>query len=231
MAAVFRQMGRARFDVVSGSRLPIVRPILRPQNSLCSSYVLWYFGVMIPFGPVFASASPQPPTHWWQGASGHWYIHNIYSIHSIPEWLGVCNYLFARPLQNGKREPFYIGESGNFDIRISRHEKFAPALRLGATELHVHLLANTKQQRLDIETDLRNAHWTTLNAQPSRAASGLSGLAGLLPSMSGGLGALSAVPAPLKNYLAPAEAFSLADALSTNSPLDALLRSVPPYKI
>jgi hypothetical protein len=32
----------------------------------------------------------------------------------------------------------FCGESGDFGERIDRHEKFLPALRLGATEVHVH---------------------------------------------------------------------------------------------
>lgn len=75
------------------------------------------------------------------------------------------------------RQPYYIGETGDLGERIDRHEKFLPALRLGATEVHVHLFALSRQQRLDIETDLRRAHPTLLNEQ------GIAGLSSPLGSL------------------------------------------------
>lgn len=114
---------------------------------------------------------PQPPGHWWQGASGRWYYFSIYPITAIPSWIGECNYIFARPRYDiaQSREPFYIGEKGDTD-RFLRHEKLDPALQLGATELHLHLLAKSRRERLDIETDLRNSHITPLNRQLGVAA-------------------------------------------------------------
>ena len=101
---------------------------------------------------------------WWQGASGAWYIHSVYPIHLVPDFR-ACNYIFAGPRFDGMRQPYYIGESGDFGERIDRHEKFSPARRLGATEVHGHLLAASRQQRLDIETDVRRGHPTPLNEQ------------------------------------------------------------------
>ena len=109
-------------------------------------------------------APAQRQNWWWQGASGAWYIHTVYSIGALPDFK-ACNYIFAGPRFDGKRQPYYIGESGDFAERIDRHEKFLPALRLGATEVHVHLLAASRQQRLNIETDLRRGHRTPLNEQ------------------------------------------------------------------
>ncbi len=107
---------------------------------------------------------PEPQNWWWQGAAGAWYIHTVYPIRAVPDFK-ACNYIFAGPRFDGKRQPYYIGESGDFAERIDRHEKFLPALRLGATEVHVHLLAASRQQRLNIETDLRRGHPTPLNEQ------------------------------------------------------------------
>jgi len=112
------------------------------------------------------NARNNEPTYWWQGASGRWYIHTVYPIHAIPGFK-ACNYIFARPRFDGTREPFYIGQSGEFDERLDRHEKLGPALWLGATEIHVHLLAQSRQERLNIETDLRHGHVTPLNEQPT----------------------------------------------------------------
>ena len=140
------------------------------------------------------AVSNNKPTHWWQGASGRWYIHTIYPIHSIPEFIRACNYIFARPGNlthfdgTGERVPLYIGESGEFDERLDRHEKLGQALRLGATEIHIHLLAQSRQERVNVETDLRHAHATPLNGQPTptspfllpRPSSSLLSLADLL---------------------------------------------------
>ncbi len=120
----------------------------------------------------------------------------------MPELEG-CNYILARPRLDGRgfRDALYIGQTKNGDNRlsISRHEKFLPAQRLGATEVHVHLLTTFTQERLDIETDLRHEHPTPLNNQPTPApatnALGLSGLGSLeAPLFGGGLGMLSGSP-------------------------------------
>jgi hypothetical protein len=129
--------------------------------------------------------SPPPtPVHRWQGASGKWYHFNIYPITAIPNWIIECNYFFARPRFDlaQSREPFYIGESGDFDKELANHPKLQPAKLLGATEVHICFLARSRPERLDIETDLRRGHWTPLNYQPTPAS---------LPAC-GGLGSLAA---------------------------------------
>ncbi len=129
-----------------------------------------------------------PPMHRWQGASGRWYYFTVYPISAIPSWIAGCNYIFARPRfdQANSREPLYIGEKGDTD-RFTNHEKLTPALRLGATELHVHLSAKSRGERLDIETDLRHAHRTPLNAQPTPAPVNTLGALGEIFGYGGGL--------------------------------------------
>jgi len=148
--------------------------------------------------------------HGWQGASGCWYYFSIYPIAAIPSWIRECNYIFARPRYDiaQAREPFYIGEKGDTG-RLERHEKLGPALRLGATELHIHLSAKSRWERLEIETDLRNAHPTPLNYQPSTAETYRSIIGGMTSPFDfgapSGLGALASAlgivseprPAPL----------------------------------
>lgn len=146
------------------------------------------------------SPPPQPPLHRWQGASGQWHYFSVYALSSVPDWIGCCNYIFARPRYDlaQSREPFYIGEKGDTD-RFSNHEKLWPARALGATELHVCFAAKSRWERLDIETDLRNAHWTPLNLQPTRAPEPVNALGALTgiggPHTGGGiLGALRGLP-------------------------------------
>ncbi len=131
--------------------------------------------------------------YWWQGASGHGYVHTVYPIHAIPDFIKACNYIFARPRFDGTREPLYIGESGAFDQRLNSHEKLGAALRLGATEAHIHFLAESQQERLNIETDLRHGHPTPLNQQ---LTSPLRMLANLLSPPSTPFASLLALASP-----------------------------------
>ena len=107
--------------------------------------------------------------HWWQGISGQWYVHTVYPFEGLPD-IGSCNYILVRRRFDYRAEALYIGQKGDTD-RFSRHEKFEPARRLGASEVHIHLLADSRQQRFEVETDLRNGHPTPLNEQPSAATS------------------------------------------------------------
>jgi hypothetical protein len=136
---------------------------------------------------MFTGYPPSPPTHT-QVARRFWsvvYIFNIYQITAVPDWITDCNYVFARPRFDAmqSREPFYFGESGDFGKELASHPKLWPAQLLGATEVHIHFLAKSTSERLDIETDLRRGHWTPLNYQPTPApllpSASLSTLAGL----------------------------------------------------
>lgn len=121
-----------------------------------------------------------PPMHGWRGASGRLYWFSIYSLGSIPGRISQCVYVFARPRHDPAqcRDPLYIGEKGDTD-RFDHHEKLQPALALGGTELHVHFTSRSQWERLDIETDLRNQHWTPLNLQRTRAPEPVNALSGL----------------------------------------------------
>jgi hypothetical protein len=170
-------------------------------------------------------APPQSPLHGWRDASGrlHWF--SIYPLGNTPSWIGQCVYFFARPRHDPAqfRDPLYIGEKGDTD-RFENHEKLRPALALGGTELHVHFTSGSRWERLDIETDLRNTHWTPLNDQPTRAepVNGLAALAGFgMPSSGGILGALGYQP-PSPARTAGIGALAAIDALQPPNPLAAL---------
>jgi hypothetical protein len=144
----------------------------------------------------YYTPTPEPPLHRWQGQSGKRYAFLIYPIDGVPSFVRDCNYIFARPLFGGTREPLYIGESGDFIEELKRHPKLTDALGRGATEIHIHFVAQGLSERLDIETDLRRRHWTPLNYQPTPAlpfAQGLGALAALGIGGGNGLG-LSAPP-------------------------------------
>jgi len=173
-------------------------------------------------------APPQPPRHGWRDASGrlHWF--SIYPLGNVPSWIGQCVYIFARPRHDPAqfRDPLYIGEKGDTD-RFDNHEKLKPALARGATELHVHFTSGSRWERLDIETGLRNEHWTPLNEQPTRAepVNALGALAGFgMPASGGILGALGySSPSP-----APSHGGGIAGFASALQPRNALLDGLEP---
>lgn len=120
----------------------------------------------------------QAPTYgqywWWQGASGQWYIHTIEPFSRYLPY-DEANYIFVRRDWTGRCWPIYIGQSSSFGQRLTVHEKFDAAWRLGANEIHVHLLSTGDRRRFDTETDLRQGQPTALNEQPSMAG-GLFGI-------------------------------------------------------
>ena len=58
---------------------------------------------MSPYHSLFGVPAPiAPPIVHWQGASGSWYAHSVYPLHSIPSWIAACNYIFTAPRPDGK---------------------------------------------------------------------------------------------------------------------------------
>jgi hypothetical protein len=64
-------------------------------------------------------------------------------------------YIFAKPLNASQWQALYIGQTDNFQSRLSGHPQWNPAARLGATHIHalaVPLAANRlKLERLLVE--------------------------------------------------------------------------------
>jgi len=99
----------------------------------------------------------------WGGESGQQYVHSVFSLIGCPE-LPPANYILARRSSDG----------GLTVLRIARTEHEAQSLnlaeirhrgaKLGANEVHVHFLADTRRERQLIEADLRAAHFTGLSA-------------------------------------------------------------------
>jgi hypothetical protein len=140
----------------------------------------------------------------WQGASGRWYAHTVLALVN-PGWTCAANYAFVRRDVGGKYSSLYFGETDDLSRRWGEHSGsglIRDALRMGGNELHVHLLAETKHGRLDVETDLRNGHATALNQQPSAARNALASL--LVPPVQplDGLFGLGLRPTALSDALA-----------------------------
>ena len=167
--------------------------------------------------------------HHWRGESGQWYTFGIFGLHENFDFDGIV-YLFGRARTDGLYDPLYCGQSSQGDVRLSRHEKMAPARRLGATQVHVHFVEN-RAERFRIETDIRRAHKPQLNEQ-SMPALTLADLA-RLPGSGSGFGSLAPQPSLSNSLLALALAPSpppssnalrdLIDALDARSPLEGAL--------
>lgn len=86
-------------------------------------------------------------------------------------------YMFCRRDIANKIKILYIGEAENIANRLKpSHEHWSEAMLLGMNEIHIYLLAETKTQRLNIETYLRSRIVTPLNRQGGSAGEGLFGL-------------------------------------------------------
>lgn len=94
--------------------------------------------------------------HFWSGASGQRYVHSVYDLIDCPE-VPAANFLLVRRDGIGRRTVLAIGhlthDASSLNLAEIRHR----GARLGANEVHVHLLATSPQQRRVIELDLRAA--------------------------------------------------------------------------
>lgn len=111
----------------------------------------------VPVAPFGADIDPDNRFHFWSGASGQRYVHSVYSLFECPE-IPAANFLLVRRDASGRREVLAIGRlrhsAGSLNLADIRQR----GARLGANEVHVHLLAPSAAQRRVIEADLRAGH-------------------------------------------------------------------------
>ena len=95
----------------------------------------------------------EQPYHYWRGASGRRYLHSVYSLLDCPA-LPKATYILVRRNADGTRRPLGIGQtvedSFSLNLALLRHR----GARLGANEVHIHLLADTEEARAAVESDL-----------------------------------------------------------------------------
>ncbi|MBK5197480.1 MAG: hypothetical protein JJE37_04285 [Methyloceanibacter sp.] len=101
--------------------------------------------------------------HYWRGASGRRYLHSVYTLIGCPA-LPRANYIFVRRYEDGRRLALAFGqtkdEAATLNLAHLRHE----GAKCGANEVHIHLLAETADERLLVEADLVAAHTRRLAA-------------------------------------------------------------------
>lgn len=104
----------------------------------------------------------------WQGASGERYVHHVYSLIGCPQ-LPAANYaLFARDA-DGTRTVLFIGRTAHAAQSLNLAEIRHRGAKLGANEVHVHMLARSEAERGVIEMDLRNGLGLDPDSRPLSA--------------------------------------------------------------
>lgn len=92
----------------------------------------------------------------WRGATGTRYVHTIYPLLECPE-LPAANVLLVRRHAMGRAEVMHICRVEHVAQSLNLAEVRQTAARLGANEVHVHLLAAGAPERATIERDLAGA--------------------------------------------------------------------------
>lgn len=115
-------------------------------------------------GEVAASGGAGPSAdfvssfQFWTGASGKRYVHSVYSLTECPE-LPAANYVLVRRDAGGRCHALAVGRLTSTAASANVAEIRQRGALLGATEVHVHLLAEGRRQMKDIERDLRSAQF------------------------------------------------------------------------
>lgn len=93
--------------------------------------------------------------HFWHGASGQRYVHTIYNLIDCPA-IPAANYLLVRRDASGVCHPLSVGRVAEDAPSLNLAHLRQLGASLGATEVHVHLLAGNANQGKLIEFDLRS---------------------------------------------------------------------------
>jgi hypothetical protein len=115
-----------------------------------------------------ASIKARPPEpgashrfEFWSGASGQRYVHTIYSLIECPE-LPRANYVLVHRDAAGRCRVLRIGRLAHKAESLNLAEIRHTGAKLGANEVHVHLLGRSDQQRRQIALDITAAQVSEL---------------------------------------------------------------------
>jgi len=102
--------------------------------------------------------------HFWRGASSRRYVHIVHNLLDCPE-PGAANYILARVDACGERVPLRIARTVSAHGSENLAEIRYHAARLGASEVHLHLLGDTAHERAIIEWDLQACGFASLTRE------------------------------------------------------------------
>ena len=91
----------------------------------------------------------------WTGASGKRYVHTLHGLIDCPE-VDNCNVLLVST-EAGRRKVLHVARLEHDAPSLNLAEIRHLGATLGATEVYVHLLAESAQQRRFVELDLQAA--------------------------------------------------------------------------
>ncbi len=93
--------------------------------------------------------------HFWLGASGQRYVHTVYSLIDCPA-IPAANYLLVRRDASGMCHALMVGRVAEEapSLNLARIRQLGATM--GATEVHIHLLAGNSRQGKLIEFDLKS---------------------------------------------------------------------------
>ncbi len=110
--------------------------------------------------------------HYWDGLTGERYLHSVYSLQDCPE-LPKANYIMVRKLDNGEAIPLFIGQTVADATSLNLAHIRQKASRLGANEIHIHVMTDTPTERDDVERDLLKGQFQRIeNKLRAQAANG-----------------------------------------------------------
>ena len=112
---------------------------------------------------VCAEAGFAQAFHYWRGASGRRHLHSVYSLISCPA-LPTANYILVRRHEDGSRSPIAFGQTKDEAVSLNLAHLRHQGAKLGANEVHIHLLAETDADRAQVENDLVAAHCERVSA-------------------------------------------------------------------
>lgn len=104
--------------------------------------------------------------HYWRGTSGRRYLHSVYTLIGCPA-LPQANYILVRRYPDGSRVALAFGQTKDEAISLNLAHLRYQGAKCGANEVHLHLLAETPDERALVEDDLASAHmrrFTTAHA-------------------------------------------------------------------
>ena len=110
--------------------------------------------------------------HYWDGATGTRYLHSVYGLMECPE-LPKANYIIVRRLECGERVPLHIGQTKADASSLNLAHIRQTAARLGASEIHIHVLTDSPTERSEVERDLLKGQFKRIESRlRAQAANG-----------------------------------------------------------
>ncbi len=109
--------------------------------------------------------------HYWRGASGKRYLHSVFLLIDCPE-IPKANYILVRCDADGRRRALDIGQTFETACSLNLAHLRQRGTRLGAIEIHIHVLADTPRGRDAVETDLTIHHLARPEHGPLLAKTG-----------------------------------------------------------